>query len=437
MQKYIRIIALPLLMLCLLSGCTIPILNISVTPAGQESADAKEGAGERAADDSGLIVNADEDLRIKALIGDYFSNLYSEPAEDYYIYSAAGKLPEKIKGFISKNTISMADGNREIGVHLPRFLEANGFVLIKYDLIRKKSSDGTEMPVIDADFAGAAGGKYLYYTKVNLYARCVNADMFEELYTINKADNTWTRISADPIEDDKTDTVRIEARYDVLITKEDGAYKLDAVTEAVTTNEAKTRLLLYNNDFVKCFPYLDCTLAEDGKTYVMEEDGRVYEEEKALIEGFFSGMKSSLNAENMKLMQTAWDRDAEEFASFLNMLPQSEGEGARKLTEMMDIKDDYKTKFGYGSMPLQLGMEMLVGEFIEMKIVPHPGYTKLRKIYSVSFEVPAIKESGMIQGDKRIYRYDYFITLSDVDDVLKISGIRLNEYNELGSASSL
>lgn len=435
MQKYLHIIVVPLLVLCLLSGCSIPFAGISKEASGSESAaSGKNGVQNQ---EGAVGITGEEDSRIRTLIGDYFSCLYTEPVEDYYIYSATGKLPEKIKGFISNDTISIAEGNREIGIHLPRFIESNGLVCIGYELVKNKSSDGRETSDIDADYAGGSGGGFLYYTKVRLYARCVNTANFETLFTMSEADNTWTKVNSNPIDENQTDTIKIEARFDVQVKKEDGNYKIAAAREAVTTNEARNRLLIFNNDFIKRLTYLDCSAAEDGKAYVREEDGKIYEEEKALITAFFSSLKNTLNAENMKLMQTAWDRNAEDFSAFLDKISMAGDGDAKKLTDLIYIKEDYKTKFDYGSMPLQINMERLSGEFTEMEIVPHPGYTKKRKIYAVSFKVPVKRVNGSVQGEECIYYYDYFITLSKTDETLKIDGIRLNEYGRVSPAGSV
>jgi len=432
MQKYIRVLVVSLVVLCLLSGCSIPFLNLSET-ASKIGAAVSEAGGAKNTDKS---ITGEEDARIKTLINDYFSSLYSEPVEDYYIYSATGKVPEKIKGFISNDTINMAEGNREIGIHLPRFIETNGLVCISYELAMKKSSNGPENPDIDANFSGESGSSFLYYTKVNLYARCVNTANFETLFTMSQADNTWTKVNANPVDENQTDTIKIQARYDVQVRKEDGNYKLETVKEAVTTNEARSRLLLYNNDFISRLSYLDCTKSEDGKSYIKEEDGKVYEEEKALITAFFNVLKNSLNVENMKLMQTVWDKDAADFSTFLGKISQSGEDDTEKIIDLMDIKDDYKTKFDYCSLPLQLNMERLDGEFSEMEIVPHPGYTKKRKIYSITFKVPVIKVNGSVQGDECVYRYDYFVTLSKVNETLKIDGIRLNEFSKVNTGNA-
>lgn len=436
MHKYLRIIAF-FLVLCLLPGCSIPFADISKMVSGSgNTASEKDGAENQ--DNKGYaVITGEEDSRIRTLISDYFSCLYSEPAEDYYIYSATGKLPEKIKGFISSDTISIAEGNREIGIHLPRFIEANGLVCVGYELVKNKSSDGRENPGIDAEYAGEAGGGFLYYTKVYLYARCVNTANFEKLFTMSGVDNTWTKVNADPIDENQTDTIKIEARYDVQVKKEDGNYKIAAAKEAVTTNEARSRLLIFNNDFIKRLTYLDCSAAEDGKSYAREEDGKAYEEEKALITAFFNSLKNNLDVENMKLMQTAWDRNAGDFSTFLDKLSRTGDNGTKKLTDLIEIKDDYKIKFDYCSMPLQFNMEKLDGEFSEIKIVPHPGYTKKRKIYAVSFKVPVKRMNGSVQGEECIYYYDYFITLLKTDEILKVDGIRLNEYGRVTPAGSV
>ena len=433
MQKNIRVMVILLLVLCLLSGCSVPFLDLSQTVLGTGDAVSGTDATEGTQNDGAVYITGEEDARIKTLISDYFSSLYSEPVQNYYSYAVKGKVPDKIKDFISKDTINMAEGNMEIGIHLPRFIETNGLVCIGYELAMNKASNGTGTPDIKADFAGGYGSGLLYYTKVNLYARCVSASDFEKLYTLNQVDNTWTKVDGNQIDEKLTDMIKLQARYDVQVKKEEGNYKLEAVKEAITTNGVKSRLLLYNNDFIGRLSYLDYVKSDDGKSYIKEEDGRIYDEEKAVITAFFSSLKNSLNIENMKLMQTVWNKNVTDFNAFLGKISLAGDGDTKKFSDLIDMKADYKTKFDYYSLPLQLNMERLDGEFSEMEIIPHPGYTKKHKIYAVTFKVPVIKLNGSVQGDEYIYRYDYFITLSRINETLKIDGMKLNEFSRVNA----
>ncbi len=424
-----RVLTASLLLASLLSGCGIPFIGGG--EAEKPAADAGKPEAENIA-----VVTGEEDARIKTLIADYFSSLYSEPVQNYYSYAVTGKIPEKLKGFISENTVRLAEGNSEIGIHLPRFVEINGLVCIEYEPVMGKSAGDEEAADITAELAGRAGEDYLYYTKVNLYAKCIAASDFESLYTMNTSDLSWKKNDGSPVSADLVDTIRIQARYDVQVRKEEGNYKVDSVREAVTTGGSGSRLLLYNNDYMKRLSYLDCTLDKDGKSYVNEADGKVYEAEKAVITSFFSSLKNSLDQEDMSLLQSAWDKNGADFRTFLDKVSQAgDGEG-KKFIELMDIRDDYKTRFDYRSLPVQLNMERLEGDFTGMEIAPHPGYSDKNKIYTVTFDVPVIKSNGTVYGDECVYRYDYYVMLSGSGDTVKVSGIRLNEFSEVNTGKT-
>ena len=436
MQKCFRVIIITILISCLLSGCSVPFLGaLSFSPAKDAVVPETDGDAEGEEADNAYIT-AEEDSRIKTLIRDFFSSLYAEPVQDYYSYAVVGKIPDKVRSFISKNTINMAEGNNEISIHYPRFIETNGLVCIEYKVDMDKTAESADVPAIRADFAGSSGNSILYYTRVNLYAKCIGIEDFEKLFILNEADNSWKKADNKPIDEKLTDTIKIQARYDVHVTKEDGNYKLDAIKEAVTTYGIKSRLLTYNNDFVERVGYLDYSKSEDGESYVNTEDGKVYEEERRLIVDFFSSLKNSLNAENMRLLHTAWDKSAAEFSSFIGKISQSGDEGEKKFHELIDIRDDYRIRYDYDSLPLQMNMERLDGEFSEMEVIPHPGYTKNRKVYIVTFQVPVIKVNGSVEGIEYIYRYNYFVTLANDREMLKIDSIKLNEYNRVNAENA-
>ncbi len=433
MQKCFRVIIITILVSCLLSGCSVPFLgDLSIIPAKDAAVPETDGDAEGGEVDNAYIT-AEEDTRIKTLIRDFFSSLYAEPVQDYYPYAVAGKIPEKIRSFISKDTINMAEGNSEIGIHYPRFIETNGLVCIEYEVDTDKTAGSTNVPAIQADFAGSSGNSILYYTKVNLYAKCIGMEDFEKLFIRNEADNSWKKADNKPIDVALTDTIKIQARYDVHVIKEDGNYKLDAIKEAVTTYGVKSRLLTFNNTFVERISYLDYSKSENGDSYVNAEDGKVYEEERKLIVDFFSSLKNSLNTENMRLLYTAWDKSAAEFNRFIGKISQSSDESEKKFHELIDIREDYKIRYAYDSLPLQMNMERLDGEFTEMEVIPHPGYTKNNKVYIVSFKVPVIKENGSVEGVEYIYRYNYYVTLSNEKETLTIDSIKLNECSRVSA----
>lgn len=422
MCKFIRVVWISILAAVFLSGCSVPFINSGEKPSAAAASDSQNTTKKETG-----TVTGEEDERIKSLINDYFSCLYAEPAISYYPCCTTGTLPAKIKDFISPSTVSLAEGNPEIGIHMPRFVEINGLTAIGYEIVKNKGVGDKELPDIEAGFAGNSGDSSFYFVKVGLYAKCVNSSTLEMLYTLNTQNNIWQKKDTQAVDENLTDTIRVQVKYDVEVRKEDGNYKLVSVKEANTRTGLKNRLYIYNNDFMTRLPYLNSMKTADGKAYVNEDDGKTYEEEKAVIQSFFDSLKKSLNKENMKLLYPMWNTGTADFKGFLDKIAQP-GEGdAKKLSDLMEIRDDYRTKFGYESFPLQVNMERLEGEYKSFEVVPHPGYTKKQKRYAVAFKVPVKKANGLIEGEEDVYGYDYFVTLAKANEVLKVSGIKLNE----------
>ncbi len=380
------------------------------------------------------VVSKDDDQRIKTLIDDYFAALYAEPVENYSNYSLTGKIPPDIKNFLSKMTISTADGNPEIGLHLPRYIEINGLVAIGYSVVKNAEETGEEKFAADARFVGNRSGSSYYYVKLPLIAKCIDRGSFEALYGMNAQTGQWKKKDALPINEGLVDYVRLQARYDVEAKKDDGTYKLVTVKEANTKDSLANRLVTYNNDFVTRLPYLDLSKTEDGKAYVNKNDGKTYEEEKSVIAAFFKSLCKSLDSESMKLLYSRWKNGTADFKGFLTLVGQSADDNSKKLPDYMDIKDNYKTKFDFDSFPLQPGMETLKDEFNPMEIEPHPGYTKNEKVYTLTFNAPATGKLGGSEGKESRYFFGYIVTLTRVNEVLKVSGIKMFEASEVQPA---
>lgn len=427
MGRFTRAIMPVLLAALILSGCGGSLFTSEndTTAAGGESG--SNGA---------MSLSREENDRIVTLIKDYFSSVYSEPVENYAGSSATGTIPAKLKDFISKGTVSLAEGNPEIGIHLPRFVEFNGLTAVDYEIIRFRGNDGQEAPAIDARFSGSRDGSAFYYVKVELIAKCVNNSTLAALYTLNPQNNLWQKKDEQPLDEGLVDYIRVRARYDVEAVKEDGTYKLVGIKEASTQKSLKNRLYTHNNDFMDRLPYVNSEKDEDGVAYVNENDGKAYEEEKAVILSFFNSLKDSLDSERMKLGQVRWREGSEGFVDFLDRVGQPGDGGAKKLNELMDIREDYRSRFDYASLPIQPDMEKLVGEYKSFEVTPHPGYTRKQKKYFVGFEVSVKKTNGMIEGEDHLYRYDYLVTLSTVNELLKVSGISLNECFRVINASN-
>lgn len=423
MKRKITVIPALLTLVLVLSACgatdAVARLLGKTAEAASEDVAVKSGDME--------VLSVEDDQRVKSLINDYFSSLYAQPVESYLSDSLTGKIPPNIKDFIAKSTIATAEGNPEIGLHLPRYLEMNGLVAIGYTVNEKTEKDARETLLIDSGFAGNRNGSSYYYVKIDLTAKCVNKQNFNLLYSFNGQTKLWQKKDNQPVSEGILDYVRMEARYDVEARKDDGTYKLVTVKEANTRNTVENRLLTYNNDFVARLPYLNISKKEDGKAYVNENDQKIYEEEKAVILSFFKSLSKSFNSESMKLLYTKWQAGTQDFKGFLALVGQPADDNTKKLADYMDIKEDYRTRFDYDSFPLQPGMERLQEEFSGMEIVPHPGYTKKQKVYAVTFNAPLVTAVGGIEGKEGKCGYSYIVNLTRTNEVVKVSGIKLYE----------
>ena len=423
-QKILTFLAL--LLICFsTTSCGIgDIAKIFGKPSNEEEV---KQAGTETID----VVSNEDDQRIRSLINDYLSCLYSEPVESYYSYSLTGKIPPNIRDFISKTTVAAAEGNTEIGLHLPRYVEMNGLVAISFSIDRKSPQNGREEPMIDSRFAENRNGSSFYYVKAELIAKCINENNFKALYTMDTQTKQWRKTDTNPVDENMADFIRIQVRYDVEARKEDGTYKLVTVREANTKDVLENRLLTYNNEFFTRLPYINILKTEDGKTFLREDDQKAYEEEKAVIVSFFKSLFNSFDSESMKLLQSQWKAGTADFKKFLTLVGQPADDSNRKLIDYIDARDDYRTKFNYDSFPLQPGMEKLKEVTGEMEVLPYTGYTKKQKIYLVSFNASLITAVGGIEGKEKNCSYDYLVYVTRTNELLKVSGIKLFGCSEI------
>ena len=99
------------------------------------------------------------------------------------------------------------------------------------------------------------------------------------------------------------------------------------------------------------------------------------------------------------------------------------GEGQTKLIE---IDSKYSENYPFDSFPLRNNMEK-IKEINNFTVTPHPAYSEKIKWYFVNFDA-AVQRTNGITDDYFTYRYDYLVSLSEVDDSLVIERIKLNEY---------
>lgn len=355
--------------------------------------------------------NPEEDKKAQKFLEDYFAALYSQPIEKYSENVTKGIIPQNILDFIAKRTIDEGNNNSEIGIHLPRMVEINGLTITSYEIL-----NANDKLSIESSFIGKKDESYLYFVKIGFKAKGLPNSIFNQYYQQNKDTRLYERIKENgvdkPINEADYDYIKVQAKYDVEIVKDGDAYKVLTEKEANNKPGLHNRLFKLNNEFMERLPYLDMNIASEKK---------VYDEEKAVIEGFFNNLLK-LDRERMILLRPKWDAGYADFMDFISML------GINKLndSEILFVDDSYKSKFSIDSFPLQINMEK-VKSFNSINVIVHPGYSNKNKFYFVSIEAPVTKVNGMI-GDEEVYMYDYFVSLKVDNEKLKIDNIKLNEY---------
>jgi hypothetical protein len=373
------------------TGCNIPFLTPE--PAVPQSPVAPNPE-----------TNPQEEEKAKTAIKKYMEELFKAPTEGYITNIAMGVIPDSIKSKVASRTINEADGNPEMGIHLPRFVELNGLTIINYEL---SSAVDTS---IKSDFVGKPGDKsFLYYTKVDLKAKVLPTAEFLKYYKLNEVTNIYEHIIENnvpkAIDENMTDFIKVQAKYDVEVEQESSDYKVVTQREANNKPGVKSRVFVLNNEFLSRVNYLDEKVAAEKS---------IYESEKKLIEGYIDGI-NKLDRERMALLKTKWNLNKDEFVGFLN-----KSVGVSSASLMVD--DTYKLKFPYDSFPIQLGFER-IAEVTNKKVLVHPGYSEKNKRYIVKFDAAVVKANGLV-GAKESYSFDYYVTLKGST----IDSVSLNEF---------
>ncbi|HOQ00676.1 MAG TPA: hypothetical protein PK604_07605 [Acetivibrio clariflavus] len=350
----------------------------------------------------------EEDKKVHEMVEKYFTTLFSKPVSTYDQNTVNGTIPEDIKPLIAKRTIDEANGNPEIGIHLPRIIEVNGLNVIEYELLK----DANGNTKIDTHFIGKTGENFLYYVRLDLKAKVLSEADFEKYYTQNQQTKLYEKNPNAVIDDNLCDFIKIQLKYDLEVTKEENDYKIVTHKEANYKPGLKNRLFKLNNEFVERITYLDVNI---------EEEKKIFESEKEVIENFFKNLVL-LDRERMILLKGKYDVNSGEFANFLNLIGVSKKDG----NDLMLIDDNYKKKFTYESFPLQVNMEK-INEFKTIDVKIHPGYSEKNKRYFVSLEASVIQANGMV-GEEVVYAYDYYVTVRNNNGKILVDGIELNEY---------
>jgi hypothetical protein len=359
-----------------------------------------------------------DDSGVKAMLGEYFTKLFSVPSVDKYLENTReGIIPDSIRGYVAKKTLEEGEKNPEIGIHLPRFISINGLTMLGYDIV--KEGDENAGPAVTSGLVGRNGDNLLYFCKVTLKAKCVPDSVFDAAYTRN-ADNSYEKTGG--LDESLSDEIKVQIKYDVEVIKEGDRFKILRAVESNIKPGYKNRLFTMNNESVSRVPFLNTARKPDGQSYVNEADGTVYEKEKSVITELFENLKY-LDAERMNLLSYRWKNGAFDIRAFLDTAAILKGKDNR---ELMALESDYAQKLPFDSLPLQINMER-IKTIKNLSIVPHPGYSQKQKRYMVSFDADVQKINGITDEDIP-YRYSYFVSLSGEGDPTVVSSIKLNEY---------
>ncbi|KNY28199.1 hypothetical protein [Pseudobacteroides cellulosolvens] len=409
MKKNFRLALITVIALILIinTGCSMPSFL-----GGDDKTDNSE-------DNNVTIENSAATKKVKKVVSDYFIKAFSQPIEKY---NNTAIVPEDIKPFISKRTISEGENNPEIGIHLPRYIELNGMVVVEYQLMNALKDKG-----IETTYIGKSTNDLMYYTKVQLMAKCLPDIDFYLAYKQNPTTKLYEKQAVN-IDENKYDYFRIVASYDITVVKDSSDYKIKRAVESSTRPGYQNRVLLINNDFVERFPYINTDKTPDGKEYANKEDGSRFDNESKLIEKFFTNFKE-LDNERMNLLKSKWFSSQKEFADYSKGILKLNIDKDKK--EIMQIDDQYKTKFNIDSFPLKSNMGKVL-KLSNFEIIPHPAYTKKQSKYIVKFEATIEMMSGII-GQQNKYKYDYFVVLNNDIKSPKVSGIYMNSIINTGT----
>ncbi len=359
------------------------------------------------------VVSKTENENIKKVIIDYYKKLYKESIEKY---NSTSVIPDNIKDLVAERTKTEGANNPEIGIHLPRYVELNGLTTISYEISPDINKDG-----IDATYISKNSGTYLYYVKISLKAKTLPYDTFNQYFKQNATTKIYEKSQTAGIDEKLTDSIRMLAKYDVELVKENGQYKILRAMEACLRPGVQNRMMLVNNDSYQRLPFINIDKDVNGKSYINSEDGKRFDAERAVIEEWFNNLKN-LDNERMNLFRTKWNNGQTEFSDFLTKVLKVNASKNGK--ELIEIGADYNIKFPYESFPLQAGMSK-IDKYTGFSVIPHPAYTKNQKKYIVNFDATLEKLNGVI-GQKWKFKYDYFVTLTSQADNIKISSMELN-----------
>ncbi|MDQ2085836.1 hypothetical protein RBH29_05220 [Herbivorax sp. ANBcel31] len=418
MNKKLKLLTLSMALVVTMSsitGCDLPF--------GQDDVEEQEPLPPLQGPDASV----QEDEQVQEFLGEYFSDMFAVPVEDYTENLVKGIVPENIFPYIASRTIDEGNENPEVPIHMPRKVSMGNLVLLDYDLLEHNNS-----PMIDATYIGQSGDAFAYYVKVDVAATGLPHDVFGDNYIqrhfeevdddeLDEFNTVWVYEFEENSDEEKAvtdedyDRIKVQLRYDVEVIIEGGSYKVLTQLESVYRPRLRDRVHILNHEFVRRIPYLDMSI---------NDESTVYERERGLIESFYNNLLK-LDRERMALLRKNWDLDYLDFMEFISSTGISGGENP----ELLLVDEDYKEKFNIMAFPLQPGMRRLTNYEV-FNVTIHPAYSQKNKLYFVRFVAGVERASDIGLGNRTMYYYDYVVTLDDQDGNLQIDSIKLNEFYE-------
>lgn len=382
------------------------------------------------------ISSSEEDEKAKNLIKDFYAKIYAEPIDVSYKNNVEGNVLDKVAGNISKDTITSKEKTPELPIHYPRFVEINGMTIVGYEVLKKDKnpeinaryyedkSENTAQPNDKQpndkqdkkdDKDGEKKGYYAYYVDVNLLATVVKNEEFNTYFRYNNQTKLIDKLMDIP--KDKADTIKIKARYDVLLQRSvSGEYKIESAIEA-TAKQNFYRLNKINNDFITRLTYFN---VEDPK------DKKEYDAETSLLNDYFRKVMLNTDKEKYSILTNKWNSSPEEFSAYLETLKLLKNDkGQEYLNNLLD-KATYKNRFDLKAFPIKPGIEKV--KSCEITINEHPSFTEKQRNYRVLVLANVDKNEGKISSDSQ-YIYEITASVTTVGDKLAINSFKLNQFN--------
>lgn len=352
------------------------------------------------------IISEPDNLSAQKVISDYFNALYKGDPVEYAQNAMEGNIPAGVESFITADTIKLSEGNPEMPIHLPRFVELNGKTITSYSI------EEYEGKTVEAELVTTVGeaDSYLYYVKVFLSCVCLDNDAFDKLYEYNDETGIYeepeeepeaTTTEEDEEEEDPVDNMRVMAKYDVVVKKDGSGFKIVSAKEINDILVFTRRNHKLNNDFLKRITWLD----------YKDTDKNLYTKEKGVVESFVNDM-FALDSADIGLVRSGWNEDAEKFKEALERL--SFGSAGKLLLEEVDDEDlegAYQLNFPIEEFPVSKDIESISKHKID-ETKPNVSYSPKNIEYFVRVEATVSMKNKIPMGGKK-YVYDYDVKLEE------------------------